>query len=114
MSEEVKNFFEKFQGDSAKIKELLPDVMQGFSSMFGKIMKDGALSLKNKELIALAIGVATHCPPCIRLHTKKCIEVGATKDEILEAASVAIMMAGGPAFTHIPHVIDALSALEKK
>ena len=114
MSDDVMKFFEKAQSDSAKMKELLPDAIAGFGGMFGKIMKDGAVSLKNKELIALAIGVATHCPPCIKLHTKKCVEVGATKEEIMEAASVAIMMGGGPAFTHIPHILDTLSALDKK
>ena len=81
-------------------------------SMFAKIMKDGALSLKEKEFIALGIGVALRCEPCIRIHTQKCLDVGATKEQILEAASVAVMMGGGPAYTHIPMVIETLEALQ--
>ena len=112
MGNATKEFYEKFAKDSAKMGELLPDAMNGFKGMFGSIMKEGALAVKEKELIALSIAVATNCTPCIRLHTKKCLDAGATKEQILEAAAVAMMMAGGPAFTHVPIVIDALEALE--
>ena len=112
MANETKEFFEKFKNDLAKMKEQAPDAVSGISGLFGKAMKDGALSVREKELVALGIGVAQHCAPCIRLHVQKCLGAGATKEQILEAASVAVMMAGGPAYTHIPVVIDALEALE--
>ena len=111
MSEDVKAFFEKFKNDAAKMNTLLPEATGGFMQMFGKIMKDGALPLKEKELIALGIAVAIQCGPCIKLHVQKCLAAGANKEEILEAASVSLMMGGGPAFTHIPEVIDAIEAL---
>ncbi|NIP24058.1 MAG: carboxymuconolactone decarboxylase family protein, partial [Phycisphaerae bacterium] len=50
--------------------------------------------------------------PCIAAHVKKCIDAGATKEQILEAASVAVMMNGGPAYMHIPVVMDTLETLE--
>jgi len=112
MADDTKEFFEKFKNDIAKMKEQIPDAVGGFSGMFGKIMKDGALSVKEKELVALGIGVAQYCTPCIRLHVQKCLDAGATKEQILEAACVAVMMGGGPAYTHIPIVIDTLKALE--
>ena len=112
MASEVKEFFEKFKEDMAKMKEQSPDIVSGFSGLFMKVMKDGALSTKEKELIALGIGVTQRCGPCIRLHVQKCLEAGATKEQILEAASVAVIMGGGPAYTHIPIVINTLEALE--
>ena len=111
MDKGIKEFIDKFNADSEKMKQLTPDVMMGFGGLFGKIMKDGALSLKCKELIALAIGLALRCEPCIILHVKKCLDAGASREEILEAASVTVMMQGGPSFTHIPLVIDALEEL---
>ena len=111
MSHHIKDFLEKFNIHTEKMKELTPDVMTGFGGMFQKIMKKGALSVKNKELIALAIGLAVRCEPCIILHVKKCLEAGATPEEILEAASVVVMMQGGPSYTHVPVVIEALEAL---
>ena len=74
-------------------------------------MKDGALSLKQKELITLAAGLAVRCEPCIILHVQKCLDASASKEEILEAASVVIMMQGGPSYTYVPKVVEALEAL---
>jgi AhpD family alkylhydroperoxidase len=112
MESQAKEFFEKFKNDFAKMKEQTPDTVNGFAALFGKVMKDGAISLREKELVALGISVAQRCGPCIRLHVQKCLDAGATKEQILEAASVAVMMAGGPAYTHIPIVMDTLQALE--
>jgi AhpD family alkylhydroperoxidase len=111
MKGEAGEFFEKFKNDLAKMKEQVADTVSGFSALFGKVMKDGALTVREKELIALGIGIAQRCEPCIRLHVEKCLQAGATKEQVLEAASVAVMMAGGPAYTHIPIVIDTLEAL---
>lgn len=113
MSEDVKAFYDKYKKDMGKLQALIPDTMKGFGASFSGIMKDGALSLKHKELIALAIGCAVRCEPCISLHVKKCLDVGATKEEILDAASVAVMMQGGPSFTYLPKVLDALEACGK-
>jgi alkylhydroperoxidase/carboxymuconolactone decarboxylase family protein YurZ len=55
--------------------------------------------------------VAVHCVPCIRLHTRAAVGAGASRAEILEAASVALLMGGGPAYTHIPVVTETLDAM---
>ena len=89
MESDVKEFFEKFKKDSAKIGRELPETAQSFSGLFSKIMKVGVLSLKEKELIALGIAITQKCTPCIRLHVQKSLAAGATKEKILEAASVA-------------------------
>lgn len=109
----TEEFFAKFKIDIDKMKAEIPDTMQGFGGLFSKVMKDGTLTTKEKELIALGIGVAMHCPPCIRAHTQKCLEAGTTRQQILEAASVAVVMAGGPAYVHIPVVLDTLDDLQK-
>ncbi len=110
MSEDVKLFYEKYKKDFGKMRQAMPDTVGGFQALFDATMKDGALSLKTKELIALAIGVAVRCEPCISLHVKKCLAAGATREEILEAVSVCAMMQGGPSFTYLPKVFDALEA----
>ncbi|MHC4757550.1 MAG: carboxymuconolactone decarboxylase family protein [Planctomycetota bacterium] len=112
MVEESKQFFTEFQQSIAKMKKQTPSMLQGFSQLFTKTMADGAISLKEKEFIAVGIAVAQQCEPCIKLHVKKCLEAGATKEEVLDAACVAVMMGGGPAYTHMPVVIETLEALE--
>ena len=111
MVSDAKEFFEKFKQDLGKMKEESPDMMSGFAGLFSKVMKDGVISLREKELIALAIAVHSKCPPCIRLHVQKCLDAGATREQMMEAAAVAVMMGGGPAYTHVPVVMDTLEAL---
>lgn len=111
--DKTREYFAKFKADIEKMKAEIPDTIVGFGGLFAKVMKDGALTTKEKELIALAIGVAEHCPPCIRSHVQKSLEAGASRQQILEAASVAVVMAGGPAYVHIPIVLDTLDDLQK-
>jgi AhpD family alkylhydroperoxidase len=94
-----------------KMKKDAPAMTTGFGTLFSKVMKDGAISLREKELIALGIAVAVNCPPCIRAHVKNCLETGSNNEQILEAASVAVVMGGGPAYMHVTEVMDALEAL---
>jgi AhpD family alkylhydroperoxidase len=101
MSEQVKAFYQDWAKKTETLKKLAPQLMTGFGGLFQKVMGDGVLTAKQKELIALAIAVAVKCRQCILLHVKKSLDAGATKEEILEAAQVAVVMGGGPAFTHM-------------
>lgn len=58
---------------------------------------DGALSHKTKELIALALAIASRCEGCIVFHARACLRLGATRAELLETIAVAVEMGGGPA-----------------
>lgn len=108
MSDDVSRFFQQWSADQSSIKGKLPDVLRGFGGMFQATMKEGALSVREKELIAVGIGLALRCVPCINLHVEKCLKAGATPAQIFEAAGVAVMMQGGPSFTHLPAVIQAV------
>lgn len=108
---ETVQFLEQFKGSVEKMKALHPDVVKGFGGLFMSVMKAGALDVKQKELVALGIAVAQRCEPCIILHVQKSLEAGNSPEEIIEAAGVAVMMQGGPAYTHLPVVIEALEAL---
>jgi len=113
MSEDVKTWFEDYNALMPRVKELAPNAINGFAGLFGKVMAAGAVSVLEKELIAIGIATAIQCEPCIRLHVKKCLEAGATREQIMEAVSVAVMMAGGPAYTHLGMVVETLDALQK-
>jgi AhpD family alkylhydroperoxidase len=110
---EAKEFYREIGAKMEKVKKGAPAMVAGFGGLFSKVMAEGAISLREKELIALGIAVAVNCVPCIRAHVKKCLEAGASKEQILEGAAVAVVMGGGPAYMHTAEVIDALEALEK-
>lgn len=110
MSSDAAQFYREWPARSARAKAAAPDAVKGFGSMFAAIMKDGALTLREKELVALGIGIALRCEPCINLHVQKCLEAGATREQIMDAASVAVMMQGGPCYTYLAKVVEAVEA----
>jgi len=114
MAEDVKEFFTEFKKSIGQLQKEVPDAISGFAGLFKNTMSEGALSVAQKECVALGIAVALQCPPCIRLHVQKSLDAGLSRKQILEAAAVAVMMGGGPAYTHLPVVAAALDALEAK
>lgn len=85
-----------------------PESLRHFKAFMGHVLKEGILDTKTKELIAVGTAITARCKYCIALHVKKALAAGANKDEIFEAATVAMMMGGGPAMTYIVEVKKAL------
>ena len=95
-----------------KLHKAIPQVADDFvKKLMADVLKEGVLSTKQKELIALGIAIAATCDYCIAIHVKKCFEAGATKEEIAETCGVAIMMGGGPALTYSAFAAKAIEEL---
>jgi len=71
-------------------------VYQSFTEMEQNTYKDGALSKKDKELIAIGISVVINCESCMEWHIKQALDGGASAEQIIEAIEVGIEMSGGP------------------
>ena len=97
-----------FQRNSRTLAAAQPDVMKAFWGLHKATTTVGALDTKTKELIALAISVAVHCDDCIAHHTRDALESGATREEIADALSVAILMGGGTGVVYATHAIEAV------
>ena len=91
----------------AKMRKEMPDVMNAFGSLAVASTKDGALNKKTKELIALALGICSHCDGCIGFHTQALIKFGVTREEFLETLSMAIYMGGGPSLMYAAQALQA-------
>jgi AhpD family alkylhydroperoxidase len=85
-----------------------PEAMKGFNQFMGNVKKDGAISGKIKELIGVAISVSKQCKFCVSWHVKKALDLGATKEEIVEATMVAATLDGGPSLMFSKYVLKAI------
>jgi AhpD family alkylhydroperoxidase len=101
---------QRISGNMKTLRSDISETMQGFSSMAQAALKDGALDKKTKELIALAIGVATRCDGCIGFHAEALVKLGATKAEVEEVLGMTIYMGGGPS---LMCAADAIAAFEQ-
>lgn len=93
-----------------KFDQALP-VMAAYTTFRKQVYKDGALSLKTKRLIALACGLQAGCTRCVQGQTKDAITAGATKQEVMEAVAVAIVMGGTAVSAETWRVVKVLEEL---
>jgi len=88
-----------------KMNTLAPKVMEAFWAFDKAALADGAIPVKYKELIAVAVAVTTQCPYCIEVHTANARKAGATDVELTEATMVAAALRAGGAVTHATHAL---------
>jgi AhpD family alkylhydroperoxidase len=91
----------------ASFRSAQPDAAAGFAGLSKAAMAEGALSVKQKELICLAIGIAKQCNDCIGFHVKAAIRAGATREEVAETISVTMYMGGGPSYMYGARALEA-------
>ncbi len=89
------------------LRRAIPEVYQGFGELHRASFAPGALEVKTKELIAVAIGVVEGCDGCIASHAQAAVRAGATRQEAAEAIGVTFLMKGGPATIYGPRAYDA-------
>ena len=114
MLHNAKEFYSQWPSTMGAAKIRAPEIAKAFGPFFQGLMNEGALPVKQKELIALGIAVALRCEPCIYAHVEKCVKSGATGPEIMDVAGVAVMMQGGPAYTYVPVVAAAVEHWESQ
>lgn len=86
------------------------DIFKAFVDFDTKSLKENLLSVKEKELIAVAVAHATGCPYCIDIHTKGAKKAGVTKEELAESISVATALKAGSAIAHSVNALNAYDA----
>lgn len=112
MDKNYPEYRKHLQGLMGRLRGRIPGTMKGFGLLHQESMKAGALSEKQKELIALGIGIAARCDGCIAFHTHESLANGATPEEINETIGVAISMGGGPSLMYAAHALEALEQFE--
>jgi AhpD family alkylhydroperoxidase len=89
-----------------KLGALAPAAMDAFMALTKTATAEGAIPVKYKELMAVAVAVTTQCPYCIDYHTKEARKAGATDEELAEAILVAAALRAGGAVTHGTHCFE--------
>jgi len=83
-----------------------------FFALDGQVYRPGALTAKTKELLGLASSLVLRCDDCIAYHLIQAKETGASRDEIFETLSVALVVGGSIVIPHLRRAVDFLEELE--
>jgi alkylhydroperoxidase/carboxymuconolactone decarboxylase family protein len=91
---------QKDLADFANIGEYAPELGQKYFDYYGEALKAGALSAREKALIALAVSTTQKCPYCIDAYTNACLSLGVSQEEMMEAVHVGAAMVAGVVLAH--------------
>ena len=83
-----------------EIAEFQPELAKKFFDWYGEVFKEGALTQREKSLIALAVAHAVQCPYCIDAYSSDALQKGSNLDEMMEAVHVAAAIRGGASLVH--------------
>ena len=90
-----------------KLDQAGSDAWSKFQDFNKSVMAEGAISVKNKELIALGVALTTQCSYCLELHRQGAEKAGATQEEIAETILIAGALRAGAAITHGTEILTA-------
>ena len=93
---------------SKRRRDLSPDTLKAFHAFSREVFSDGALEMRIKHLIAVAVAHATQCPYSIRGHTEAALRAGANDQQLMEAIWVAAEVRAGGAYTHSLVAMDEI------
>jgi alkylhydroperoxidase/carboxymuconolactone decarboxylase family protein len=96
--------------DFGKVGEAAPEVARKFFDFYAEAFKDGALSEREKSLIALAVAHTVQCPYCIEAYTEESLRTGADLPQMTEAVFVATAIRGGATLVHGMQMKDVARA----
>ncbi|MCW9708750.1 arsenosugar biosynthesis-associated peroxidase-like protein [Fodinibius salsisoli] len=82
------------------VGEFGPELAEKFFDYYGAVFEEGALSAREKALIALAVSHTVQCPYCIDAYTTDSLEKGASEEQMMEAVHVASAIRGGSSLVH--------------
>ena len=101
---------EKLDKGMEAFAEASPNAVGQFFKVVEGATSAGTLDTETKELIALAIAAAVRCAPCVAHHARSAVHAGISREAVVEALGVAVMMAGGPA---VAYSVSALEAFDQ-
>jgi AhpD family alkylhydroperoxidase len=111
MSDAVKRFREDRERLNEKVLAAGNLTVKRFFALDTQAYAAGALDAKTKELLGLASSAVLRCDDCILYHIIRCVEEGATDDEIVEALSISLVVGGSIVIPHLRRAVERLDEL---
>jgi len=91
-----------------QLQEDFPEELEAFKGLSRVLERDGAIDRKTKDLILIALALATRCEKCIAVHIRNAVMNGASKEEILESAMLNVLFNGGTGIMDMHVVYEEL------
>lgn len=94
------------------ITEEAPEMGGKFFDWYGSVFAEGELTAREKALIALAVAHVVQCPYCIDAYTNTCLEMGVSKEQMMEAVHAGAAIKGGATLAHAVQMKNIIESVE--
>ncbi len=95
------DILDKRVANRVRLEKEAPQLFQGFKDLMKAFYSKGAVSLKNKELMAVTASVALRCEGALIFHANNAMAAGASRQEVIEASTIGVEFGGGPSFVMV-------------
>jgi len=112
MADLVKEYNDYRQKMNEKILADNNKIVKRIFNLDTNAFKKGALDVKTKELLGLTASTVLRCDDCIRYHLQTSFEIGISKEEVIEALSIATLVGGTIVIPHLRRAYEFWDALE--
>ena len=110
----LKDILETKKINEERLQKEAPELYNGFKDMSNHYYKKGALNKKDKWLMSITGAVATKCVPCMVISADNAISAGATRNEVIEAATIGVKFGGASAYTIVRNnLLNSLDEIER-
>jgi alkylhydroperoxidase/carboxymuconolactone decarboxylase family protein len=89
-----------------------PALWEKFMAYYSGVFEDGALTAREKALIAFAVAHAVQCPYCIDSYTQALLQLGVNREQMIEAVHAAAAIRGGATLAHGMQAKNVVKQLE--
>lgn len=113
MEYDAQKLLKQFDEAMADIRKTIPKEYETFIKEKETITKSGKIPEKTKWLLLLVASVTQKCPVCIPRSVQHCLEAGWTKEEMLEACMVGVLVGGSSVMTYVTLVDKAIEQMKK-
>jgi len=118
MSKQENNRLDQFRESRARMNEKIMELdhlgIKRFFNLDTNTYREGALSSRTKELLGLVASTVLRCDDCIDYHLEQCAKTGSSKEEIVDALNVALVVGGSIVIPHLRHAVSSLEILEQE
>lgn len=118
MSKQENNRLDQFRESRERMNEKIMELdhlgIKRFFNLDTKTYRDGALSSQTKELLGLVASTVLRCNDCIDYHLEQCARTGSTREEIVDALNVALVVGGSIVIPHLRHAVASLEILQEE
>ena len=111
MGFDPREFLQRLRETNPQIREAAPEAFDAFTAFHETALAPGKVDARTKELVALGASIFAKCPYCIPYHVQRAMNMGITREEMVEIGLVVATVGGGATMTYVSQMIQAIDEL---